>query len=90
MCPGGPLVAILQSTPGTKPFVCELRWDRAGATATCEFSCFSHTGQSVPHPLPKGSRLPQLFVLVSFEPPSCSFGLTLPAHRTPAAEINVQ
>ena len=59
-------------TPGAKPFVCELHWNRAGVRAPYEFHWLNHTGQSVPHPLPKVSRLPELFVLISFEPLSCS------------------
>lgn len=55
--------------------ICELHWDRAGARATCEFRWLSHTGQSVSYPLPKGSQLPELLVLISFEPLSCSLDL---------------
>lgn len=74
MCPGGPLVVILESTPGNG-VICQSHWVRAGARATREFPWLSHAGQSVPPPLPKGSRLPELFVLVSFEAPSCSLNL---------------
>lgn len=59
----------------TKPFVYELHWDRADARVAFVFSWLSHPGQSILRPSPKGSQFPELFVLISFEPPSFSFDL---------------
>lgn len=43
MCPGGPLVVILESTPGNG-VICQSHWVRAGARATREFPWLSHAG----------------------------------------------